>query len=209
MPYVNLDEMETAHAYGFLMCAVVPRPIALVTTLSENATVNAAPFSSFVVLSLKPLTVGFVCGGWEGRRKDTHINIERRAEFVVNIVSESMAEAVERCATPLGPNESEIDLAKLSTAPSRIIGVPRIVEAPIAFECRLSRIVEFGNGPESLIAGCVVGVHVVDGLYRNSRLDQNAWKPLGRVGGGAFCRLAESFRVGEEVPKSESDHVRQ
>jgi flavin reductase (DIM6/NTAB) family NADH-FMN oxidoreductase RutF len=199
MPYVNLEEMETAQAYGFLMCAVVPRPIALVTTLSENSMVNAAPFSSFVVLSPKPPTVGFVCGGWEGRRKDTHANIERREEFVVNVVSESMAEAVERCATPLGPNESEIDLSKLSIAPSRIVGVPRIVEAPIAFECRLSRIIEFGNGPESLIAGCVVGVHLAEGAYRNDRIDPKAWRPLGRVGGGAFCRLSEPFRVSKDA----------
>jgi flavin reductase (DIM6/NTAB) family NADH-FMN oxidoreductase RutF len=200
MPDLSLDEMDAAQVYAFLMCAIVPRPIALVTTLAGNSAVNAAPFSSFVALSPKPPTIGIVCGGWEGRRKDTYANIERRQEFVVNVVSESMAEAVERCAAALGPNDSEIELSKLTIAPSRFVGVPRITEAPIAFECRLTRIVEFGDAPDTLIAGRVVAVHVAEGAYYNERLDPKAWRPLGRVGGGAFCHLSDPFRVNKAVP---------
>lgn len=195
MPDLNLDELDVAKVYGFLMCAVVPRPIALVTTLGANAVVNVAPFSSFVVLSPKPPIVGFVCGGWEGRRKDTLVNIERSGAFVINIVAESMAEAVERCATALAPDESEAELAKLTLAGSTAVSVPRLAEAPLSLECRLSRLVDFGDAPDRLVAGRVVNVHAAEGVWQNSRVNRAAWRPLGRVGGGAFCGLSAPFTV--------------
>ncbi|MCW5770413.1 MAG: flavin reductase family protein [Rhodospirillaceae bacterium] len=187
--------MATAEIYGFLMCAVVPRPIALVTTLAADGTINAAPFSSFIALSPKPPMVGFVCGGWEGRRKDTLANVERAGEFVVNIVSEAMAEAVQCCATALAPGESEVDLAGLAVAPSRVVAVPRLSMAPLAMECRLSRFVEFGDAPDTMIAGRVESVYLADGVLRNGRIDPGAWRPLARVGGGAFARLVGPFKV--------------
>jgi flavin reductase (DIM6/NTAB) family NADH-FMN oxidoreductase RutF len=196
MAEVNLDEWETARVYGFLMCAVVPRPIALVTTLSANGAVNAAPFSSFIALSPKPPMLGFVCGGWEGRQKDTLTNIARTKSFVVNVVCEAMAEAVEQCAAPLAPGESEIELSKLGTLPSLRVAAPRVAEAPIAFECRLRRLVGFGDAPDTLVAGRVVAAHAASGIVRDGRLDPDAWKPLARVGAGAFSRLSPPFRTG-------------
>lgn len=195
MPALGLDGMETAEVYELLMCAVVPRPIALVTTVSANASVNAAPFSSFVVLTPKPPTLGFVIGGWEGRRKDTRLNIEARGEFVINVVAQEMAEAVELCAVPLDHGESEIALSGLTLMPSHHVSVPRVAEAPIAFECRLERFLQFGDAPDTLVAGRIVGAHAADGVVEGSRIDPRAWRPLARVGGGAFCELSEPFKV--------------
>jgi flavin reductase (DIM6/NTAB) family NADH-FMN oxidoreductase RutF len=173
--------------------------IALVTTLAASGTVNAAPFSSFVALSPRPPLVGFVCGGWEGRRKDTLANVERSGEFVVNVVAEAMAAAVQRCADPLSAEESEIAVSKLATAPSTRIGVPRLADVPISLECRLETIVDLGDAPDRLIVGRIVYVHLADGVRRNSRIDPQSWRPLGRVGGGAFCGLSAPFRIDDRL----------
>ncbi|MBL8661566.1 MAG: flavin reductase family protein [Candidatus Odyssella sp.] len=195
MPEVNLAAMEPRQIYGFLMCAVVPRPIGLVTTLADNGAVNAAPFSSFIALSPMPPIVGFVCGGWQGHRKDTQVNIERRAEFAISVVSEDMAMAVEQCGAALPPGESEIARTGLALAPSRHIAPPYLAASPIAFECRLERFVPFGGAPDMLIAGRVLAIYAAEGVVSDGRVNTAAWRPLGRVGAGAFCHLSRPFRV--------------
>jgi flavin reductase (DIM6/NTAB) family NADH-FMN oxidoreductase RutF len=191
----DLSRFAPQDAYGFLMSAVVPRPIALVTTSGPAGIVNAAPFSSFIALSPKPPMVGVIVGGWEGRRKDTLANVERTGQFVANAVTEAMAEAVQGASAELPPDESEVSLLRLATAPSTVVAPPRIAESPIAFECVLDRLVPLGDAPDRLLVGRVVWVHVQDALWRDGRIDGGAWRPLGRVGGGAFCRLGEGFRV--------------
>jgi flavin reductase (DIM6/NTAB) family NADH-FMN oxidoreductase RutF len=191
MPEIDLRDLPVADAYAFLMGAVVPRPIAFVTTLGATGVVNAAPFSSFVALSPHPPLVGFVVGGWEGRRKDTLANIARSGEFVINTVTEGLAQAVQRSAAPLPPEQGEVDAIGLATQPSVKVAPPRIASAPIALECVLDRIVPFGAAPDRLIAGCIVRAFLAEGLWRGGRIERSAWQPLGRLGGGAFCRLGE------------------
>jgi len=191
----DLAKFPAQDAYGFLMSAVVPRPIALVTTSGLAGITNAAPFSSFIALSPKPPMVGVIVGGWEGRRKDTLANVERTGEFVANAVTEAMAAAVQGAAAELPPDESELSTVRLETAPSTVVAPLRIAVSPIAFECVLDHIVPLGDAPDRLLVGRVVWVHIQDALWRNGRIQGGAWKPLGRVGGGAFCRLAEAFRL--------------
>ena len=163
----------------------------MVTTVSASDVVNAAPFSSFIALSPQPPTVGFVVGGWEGRPKDTLVNIERSGEFVISIVTEAMAPIVEQCTKPLPPDQSEVTLAQLTTIGSTLVAPPRIANSPIAFECRLDRIVPFGNAPDRLIAGRIVRTHLHERVLQDRRIDQTTWKPLGRRGGGTFCGVHE------------------
>jgi flavin reductase (DIM6/NTAB) family NADH-FMN oxidoreductase RutF len=191
----DLAKFAPQDAYGFLMSAVVPRPIALITTSGPAGTTNAAPFSSFIALTPNPPMVGVIVGGWEGRRKDTLANVERTGEFVANAVTEAMAAAVQGAAAELPPDESELSTVRLETAPSTMVAPLRIAASPIAFECVLDRVVPLGNAPDQLLVGRVVWVHVQDALWRNGRIEGSAWKPLGRVGGGAFCRLSRAFRL--------------
>ncbi len=186
---IDLGPLDVREVYGFLMSAVVPRPIGLVTTLGPGGGVNAAPFSSLIALSPAPPLVGFVVGGWEGQPKDTLVNIERSGEFVVNIVSEAMAAIVEHCAAPLPPWQSELAGTGIATAPSSVVAPPCLALAPLALECRLDKIVPFGAAPDRLIAGRIVHVRAAAGVWRDGRLDRAAWAPLGRLGGGAFARL--------------------
>ncbi len=157
-----------------------------VTTLGPGGAVNAAPLSSFIALSPKPPLVGFIVGGWEGRRKDTLANVEREGDFVANTVTEAMAEAVRACAAELPAGESEVARAGLATRPSALVAPPRLADSPIALECRLERIVPLGDAPESLVIGRIVRAHVADALWRDEGIHREAWHPLGRQGGGEF-----------------------
>ncbi len=186
MAEIDLAALATRMVYGFLMSAVVPRPIAIVTTVGPGGVVNAAPFSSFIALSPKPPLVGFIVGGWEGRRKDTLANIERGGEFVANTVTESMAMAVQACAAELPPGESEVAHAKLTTRGSVLVAPPRLADSPIALECRLEKIVPLGDAPDNLLVGRILRAHVADALWHDDKIDRAAWHPLGRQGGGQF-----------------------
>ncbi len=202
----NLDEFSEDSRYKFLMGTVVPRPIALVTSLGENGVLNAAPFSQFVVISVSPPLLGIVAhdatnvalfAAAPGTYKDTVRNILASKEFVINSVSESMALQVQECAFPFPPDVSEVEKVGFHTVPSDLVAPARIRESMVQFECRLHRTVPFGDATSktTLVVGEVVKVHSALGLVAGHRVDHRKLKPLGRIAGRSYCKTQDVVEV--------------
>jgi flavin reductase (DIM6/NTAB) family NADH-FMN oxidoreductase RutF len=184
-------------AYSILASLVTPRPIAWVTTLGRDGVVNAAPFSFFNVLGTEPPIVG-ICPGdrHDGTPKDTALNIRASHEFVVNLVDEAIAEAMNVTAGTFPFGTSEIVAAGLSIAPSTSIKAPRIAEVPASLECT-----EWGTleiGANRLIIGLVKRVHVRDELLDGAtlRIRSELFHVVGRMASPHwYCRTRDRFEM--------------
>ncbi|HTS94649.1 MAG TPA: flavin reductase family protein [Stellaceae bacterium] len=187
--------------YRLLIGAVVPRPIALVTTVAAAGTVNAAPFSFFNVFSHDPVIVALGIERREGGHlKDTVRNIRLRREFVVNLVNERIAEAMNVCAVDFPEGISELEAAGLTAAPSSAIATPRIKESPVNMECRLMEELRFGEeGKRSIVLGEVVRFHIKDEfLTERGYVDIPEMRPVGRLSGNGYVRLSDRFEMKRE-----------
>jgi len=193
----NFAELQPSQRYKLLCGLVVPRPIALVTSISREGVVNAAPFSFFNVFSENPaLVVLGLQHNEDGSPKDTTRNIHLSGEFVVNLVDEALAEAMNLTATDFPPGEGEPMALGMPTLPSALIKPPRLAQAPAAFECRRSVGLAFGPQRELLI-GEVLGVHVREGIVEAATLnvDFSALAPVGRLCGSAYARQHDRFEL--------------
>ncbi len=194
---LNLEGEHADRAYAVLASLVTPRPIAWVTTLSEEGVVNAAPFSFFNVLGAEPPIVGFCPGDREnGAPKDTARNIRAMHEFVVNLVDESVAEAMNKTAASVPYGVDELALAGLTTRPSLSVRPPRIAEAPASLECA-----EWGTlqiGGNRLIIGLVKRVSVRDDLFdaETMRVRSERFHVVGRMASPHwYCRTRDRFEM--------------
>ncbi len=200
---VDPATLTSQERYKLIIGSVLPRPIAWVSSMDAEGRLNLAPFSYFTAVCATPMTLLF-CPGvhpW-GERKDTWRNIEAVPEFVINLTNEETAEAMNLSATILPAGESEFAWAGLTPAPSQTIRVPRVVEAPIAFECRLQRIVVVSDRPGggAAIFGEVQAVHIRDDIYRDGYVDRDAFRPIGRLAGNDYTRIGEVFRMSRVPP---------
>ncbi len=181
--------------YKLLIGAVVPRPIALVTTISKAGIVNAAPFSFFNCLSADPAILAL---GVEyrptGAQKDTGQNVRETLAFTVNIVSDAMAEAMNVCATPFEPTVDELAEAGLTARPGTRVPCPWIAQSPAAFECRQHTTLGIGNSRE-IILGEVLHAHFHPSVINpaNLHVDPVALDAIGRMGGHGYSRTRELF----------------
>jgi flavin reductase (DIM6/NTAB) family NADH-FMN oxidoreductase RutF len=176
---------------------VVPRPIALVSSLSPAGVVNAAPYSFFNAFSENPaLIVLGLQHNEDGSPKDTTRNIQLSGEFVVNLVDEGIAEAMNVTATEFPADMSEPQIAKLRLAPSTLVKPPRLADAPAAFECR--RVVGLAFGPQrELMIGEVMGAYVREGIVDPNTLnvDFAALRPVGRLCGNMYARQRDMVEL--------------
>ena len=194
----DLEGKHADRAYALLASLVTPRPIAWVTTLSPDGVVNAAPFSFFNVLGADPPIVGFCPGDRDdhGTPKDTARNIRLTHEFVVNLVDESVAEAMNATAATLPYGVSEIIRAGLTTLTSSVIKPPRIAQAPASLEC-----VEWGTlqiGNNRLIIGLVKRIHVRDELFdpETMRIRSENYQVIGRMASPHwYCHTTDRFEM--------------
>jgi flavin reductase (DIM6/NTAB) family NADH-FMN oxidoreductase RutF len=197
MPTFDFRRLGAAERYKLLGGLVVPRPIALVTTRDLEGRDNAAPFSFFNVLAEDPPLVVLGLGiSPSGRAKDTTNNIRDSGEFVVHLVDEPIAEAMNLCAIDLPPEISEIALAGFSLLPSELVAPGRIAAAPVSMECR--RYVTLQPGPERFIVlGEVLMLHVEDGIVDPAtlRVDRDRYAPIGRLFGGGYVRTHDRFEM--------------
>ena len=187
--------MAQRDRYKLLIGLVIPRPIALVTTLGPTGTVNAAPFSFFNLFSESPpLVVLGLQSKPGGELKDTSAHIRDRGSFVVNLVDEALGERMNICAIDFPPEVSEIDAAKLSLLPGEKIPVPRIAEAPASLECRHFTTLEV-SAQRRLAIGEIVHIHVREGIVDPERLrvDIKHYRPLARLYGNFYAPLGEPF----------------
>jgi flavin reductase (DIM6/NTAB) family NADH-FMN oxidoreductase RutF len=199
--FADLTPLER---YKLLCAAICPRPIALVTCVSPSGVVNAAPFSFFNVFSEEPalIVLGLQHRAREdGSRtpKDTSRNIATAGQFVVNMVDEPMAEAMNITAMDFPPDVSEIEAAGLTLKPGVTLPVPRIAEAPFAFECKRHSVLTFSPTREMVI-GEVVHIHARAGLVdeRTKRVSLTDYKPVGRLFANDYSRQNERFSMTRE-----------
>ena len=194
--HFDLAQIPTTDAYKLLVSTVVPRPIALATTVDGAGRVNAAPFSFFnAVSSVPPVVVlGISTGDTNGDGyKDTERNIRDSGEFVVNLVDEALAERMNICAVDFPAGIGELDKAELIPLPLVGVRAPRIAQSPVSFECR--RITGVSLGPRSMLEiGRVIHIHIRDDLVDPEKMYVRIEKMrlIGRVHGrGWYARTSD------------------
>lgn len=193
--HFDFAELTERQKYKILIGTVIPRPIALVTTVSRDGAPNAGPFSFFNVLTHDPAIVAIGVENYADMRfKDTARNIRETGEFTVHICDDAMVEQMEICAIKFGPDVNEIEHAGLHTVPGTAVKSPRILEAPAALECRRYMTLELGPARE-IILGQVIGVHVRSDAVNpeNHHIDQMKMDAIGRMGGHTYTRTRDQF----------------
>ena len=190
---IELDGVGFADRYKLFSGAVIPRPIAFVSTLAADGSTNVAPFSSFMIASVEAGCLAFSVGP-SPQPKQTLRNVRRTREFVINMVHEDLARQVQSCGDEQPSSRGhKLTSAGLSVVDSERIGTPRIAETKIQFECRLRRIMRFGQS--HMVVGEVVLVHVQRGLMKSGRLDPLEYAPHGRIAGRNYCAVREIISV--------------
>lgn len=196
---IDVADLSGPAAYRILTDAVVPRPVAWVSTLDPDGGRNLAPFSFFQAVGGAPPTVIVSAGRHsDGERKDSAGNAIASGELVVNIVSEDLLEQMNATSGdyPIGVDEFEV--AGVTAAPCTHVQAPRVAESPVSFECRVSQVVTIGAGARDyVVLVCeVLAFHIRDGLLSDDgRIDPALLRPICRLGGTGFARLGEILHV--------------
>lgn len=200
-----IDPVETSSSdvYRLMIRAIVPRPIAWVSTTSAEGILNLAPFSFFTAIASNPPTLCFAPGRRtaDGGKKDTLRNVEETGEFVVNVVTEALAEKMNRTATDFPFGVSEFSEVGLTPAPSQQLRVPRVAESPVSFECRRRDIIHVGRdgvGGAALVIGEIVMIHVDDAVLNEGKVDPDRLAAVGRMGGMEYTRTRDRFTMVRE-----------
>jgi len=185
--------------YKLMIGAIVPRPIAFVSTVDEGGIRNLAPFSYFTGCSTNPPVVCFCAAVRSGPRphKDTLENIQVTGEFVVNVVSEEIAEQMNRCSAEVLPEVDEFELSGLTALDSDVVRPPRVAESKVQMECRLRQIVVVSEKPGggSLVLGDVLRFHIEESLLDGYKIDPEKLKAIGRMGGPTYTRTRDRFKM--------------
>lgn len=200
----TISPMES---YRFMISSVLPRPIAWVSSMDEKGILNLAPFSYFTGVCVLPMTLVFcpVVPSRKGTKKDTVRNIEATGEFVINMTNMETREAMNLTATDLAPEKSEFEWAGVTPVASERVQVPRVAEAPIAYECTLQQIVTVSDEPGGgyAVFGEVQCIHVADDLYRDGVVNLNAYQPIGRLGADDYVHVTETFEMKRVPPPAD------
>jgi flavin reductase (DIM6/NTAB) family NADH-FMN oxidoreductase RutF len=197
---IDPGAMAWRDAYKLMVGSIVPRPIAWVSTVSPDGVLNLAPFSFFTAVAAEPMTICFspMRRGSDGAKKDTLANIEATGEFVVNIVSERLVEAMNLTSSEFGPEVDEFAEAGLTPAPSVVVKPPRVGEALVAYECKLLQVVHVGEarpGAGALVLGTVHRLHVADEVLDQGRIKLDVLQPVGRMAGSDYVRCTDLFSL--------------
>ncbi len=196
--FADFADLTAHERYKILIATVMPRPIALVTTLSAAGVLNAAPFSFFNVFSEDPALAVL---GLEARRdndglKDTTANIEATGELVINLVDRALAEPMVACAASLQPDEDELAFAGLTPLPSQRVDVPGIAEAPVRLECSLFELRQI-TARRHLCLAEIKAVSTRDGVLDPETLHVSLeqYRPIGRLMGDRYAELGDLFDI--------------
>jgi len=197
--YLDAREIGSRDAYRLLIGTVVPRPIAWVSTVSADGVGNLAPFSFFNAVSSSPPMVVISVGNRDGQPKDTARNAREVPEFVLNIVTEDVAEAMNETSAELSFDADELSLASLTPLPSTLVRPVRVAESPIHIECRVEQLIPIGRGPEgnTLILGEVLAYHIREDVYdaERKRIRLDRLHAVGRLAGDGYCRTNDQFEL--------------
>jgi flavin reductase (DIM6/NTAB) family NADH-FMN oxidoreductase RutF len=202
MAHVSMVNLTRLQKYWLITGSIAPRPIALITSYSRDGLCNAAPYSSFTYMGEEPplMVIGIDRYGHESHRtgemKDTLSNIIERREFVVNMVDEEIVQRTVLCGSDYPAHISEPKAVGFDLAPSSIIQIPRIAQAPIAWECKLFKILDYSK-IRSIVLGEIVGMYFRDELFdaEKMRVRVDRYAPFGRLGGPNYCRTTDQISL--------------
>jgi flavin reductase (DIM6/NTAB) family NADH-FMN oxidoreductase RutF len=199
----NPAECQQRQVYKLMTGIIVPRPIALVSTMSLEGVANLAPFSFFCGVGSVPPTVLF-CPSLRpadsadaGKRKDTLRNVEETGEFVINVVSDAISAAANAASAEVPPEVSEFPLSGLTPVPSEAVRPARVAESPAQMECKLVQVIYTGHAPGSgvIVLGEVVRFHVREELVEDFRVDPAGLDAVGRMAGNIWVRTRDRIEL--------------
>ena len=199
---LELAQLPVLERYKLLIGLVIPRPIAWVSTWSENGVANCAPFSFFNVISEDP-PLCILSFNWrsDGAIKHTLKNIRRTGEYVVNLADEATANAMHLTGTEIPEAESEFSRFGLTPAPAKVVKHPRIAEAAASLECRVERRINFGPERE-MVVGEILWIHARDGIIDpvTKRISEERYRPVGRLFANRYCTTRQRFDLPGALP---------
>lgn len=194
---IDPKQISERENYKILIGTIIPRPIAFVTTQSEEGIVNGAPFSYFNIVSSNPPMVSLAIQRPEGRLKDTARNIYNNQQFVVHIVDDENVGQINTTAATLAATESEIELANLTLVQSECVTVPGVVETKVRMECKLVQAISLGGEEpgSDLFIGEIVRFHIAESIYNEGRIDPRALNAVSRLAGSNYATIGEIFTI--------------
>jgi flavin reductase (DIM6/NTAB) family NADH-FMN oxidoreductase RutF len=191
---LDVNAIENRQLYSFLTSAIIPRPIALVSTIDKNGNVNLSPFSYFNCVSTRPpiLMIAPVKKARDGEEKDTFLNLQETAECVINLTNYSMVEQMSLTSAPFERGINEFKKAGFTEEKSLLVKPPRVKESPVAFECKVTQIIELAkNGGAGNVIFCeILSIHVAeDVMDKNGNIDPYKLDTVARLGGNLYSRV--------------------
>lgn len=194
------DQLTAKEKYKLLIGSVIPRPIAFVSTQSDEGVVNLAPFSYFNMVTYRPPVLSIAVQRVDGQMKDTARNIMANKQAVVHVVDEDNVEEVNKTSAPLGPEESELNVSNFTLAPSASIQVPGIKEAKVRYETELLEsvtIYDEGIATTDLILLKIVHYHVDEAVYNpeSGYVNAEALGAVSRLAGNDYAKVGEIFSL--------------
>jgi flavin reductase (DIM6/NTAB) family NADH-FMN oxidoreductase RutF len=205
---VDFSTLSAYQRYKLMASLIVPRPIALVTTQNVAGVINAAPFSMFNMMGEDPpILMISINKLQDGHLKHTAANILAHGQFVVHIADEPMAEQMHRCGDNLPATESELIAVGLTATPSCAVTPPRIVEAPVAFECELEEKIETAS--RHIFIGRVLWLHARADLIdvEHCRVRLQNYFPVARFGASFYIRTRDRFSMSDEHGGAEATGI--
>jgi flavin reductase (DIM6/NTAB) family NADH-FMN oxidoreductase RutF len=187
------QSMSPGALYRFMIGAVVPRPIAFISSVGANGQFNVAPFSYFNAITNRPPLLGISINQRNGALKDTLRNIRDTGDFVINTVNEPLAERMVQSSGDWPVDVDEFELTGLTPASSDLVKSPRVAESPISMECKLFREIELADA--TFVVGEMLRVHVSEAVLTDGRVDITKLKPLGRLGGDGYSVIRDVLHL--------------
>lgn len=197
--HLNPDFLEAQQRYKLLIGSVIPRPIALVSTIGKNGIKNVAPFSFFNVVCFNPMILAFFPIRYKlgTELKDTVKNIQDTGEFCINVSTEEMASQITLTSGLYDYSKDEFEISGLTPIQSQVIKPYGVGESPIRFECILDQIISFGEdiGGSDGIFGKVMSMYIDDSLMKDFKINEEKLNPLSRLAGNKYATLGKVFEI--------------
>jgi flavin reductase (DIM6/NTAB) family NADH-FMN oxidoreductase RutF len=198
--YFDLVETESSDSYRLLSGLIVPRPIGWIGTKRRNGSFNLAPFSFFNVVSTSPPTVLFSGSSHSDRPKDSVSLAEESGEFTVNIVSEDVALAMSVTSGTFGPEDDEFEIAGLTPVLGKVVDAPMVAESPANLECRVTEVLNVGEGNTRIVIGRVVALHIDNSVLDGTRINTRQLRAVGRMSGNTYITTDQLFEMERPLP---------
>ncbi|MEO4005459.1 MULTISPECIES: flavin reductase family protein [unclassified Flavobacterium] len=191
--------LDQSAVYKLLTGTVIPRPIGWISSISKEGAINLAPFSFFNAVGEDPPHVMFSTVRPNNTNKDTLNNVLETGEFVVNLVTEELVEKMNLTSASVPPDQNEFELAQLTPAPSLIVKAPRVLESPVAMECKVVHhysLEDHQHGGATIVIGRVVMFHIDEAILSdNYRINMDVYRPVARLAGSNYSKLGEIFSI--------------